>query len=337
MEYRQLGRTGVRVSPLCLGTMLYGQSVAEAESIDMIDRAISSGINFIDMANVYGGGETEKIVGAALRKLGCRERIVVATKVYWKTGEDDPNAGGNSRRHIIAECERSLQRLQTDYIDLYQLHRADRHVAIDETLRALDDLIRDGKVRYIGTSTFPSWQIVESLWAAKELGLNRFVCEQPVYNLLDRTVEREHLPMALTFGLGIIPWSPLAGGLLTGKYTREGGPGEGRWSAGSDFTGRKMIPAAFEVIEVLCQLADEKGCTPGQLALSWCARQPGVTAPIIGARTMEQLSDNLGALEVDISDEDCRRLDEVAPPQGVTVPFYDTTRGVDGGPRAHRF
>ena len=336
MEYRRLGRTGVKVSPLCLGAMLYGQSVGQAESIAMIERAIAAGINFIDMANVYGGGETEKIVGAAMRKLGCRERMVLATKVYWKTADDDPNAGGISRRHIIAECERSLQRLQTDYIDLYQLHRADRHVAIDETLRALDDLIRDGKVRYVGTSTFPSWQIVESLWAAKELGLNRFVCEQPVYNLLDRTVEREHLPMAQTFGLGILPWSPLAGGLLTGKYSREH-LAEGRWSSGRDFTGRTFDEAAFDVIEALCGLADEKACTPSQLALAWCAGQAGVTAPIIGARTMEQLEDNLGSLEVEVSEEDCRRLDEVAPPRSVSLAYYDSTRGVDAGPRVHRF
>src|SRR5918998_6330558 len=218
MEYRSLGRTGAKVSPLCLGCMMFGGKTDESPSWDIIDRAIDAGINFLDTANVYSRGRSEEVTGAALKRNGKRAQIVLATKVHGKMADDDPNMEGNSRRHIIAQCEASLRRLQTDYIDLYQIHRPDSTIPIDETLRALDDLIRDGKVRYIGTSTYAAWQVVESLAVSKELGLNRFICEQPPYNLLDRRIERELLPMARTYGIGIIPWSPIAGGLLSGKY-----------------------------------------------------------------------------------------------------------------------
>src|SRR6476646_3435507 len=200
--------------------MMFGRRASLAESVEIIDSAIEAGINFLDTANVYARGQSEEMTGEALKRNGQRHRIVLATKVHGAMDDADPNAQGTSRRHIIAECEASLRRLQTDYIDLYQLHRPRPEIAIDETLRALDDLIRSGKVRYIGTSTFAAWQLVDALWAAKELGLNRFVCEQPPYNLLDRRVERELLPMAQTYGLAVIPWSPLGGGLLTGNYSR---------------------------------------------------------------------------------------------------------------------
>src|ERR687893_78133 len=220
MEYRQLGRTGVQVSPLCLGCMMFGGKTGPEDSYAIIDRAIEAGINFLDTANVYSRGRSEEVTGAALKRNGKRQRIVLATKVHGNMADDDPNMAGNSRRHIVEQCEASLRRLQTDYIDLYQIHRPQPAIPIDETLRALDDLIRSGKVRYIGTSTFAAWQVVEALWIAKELGLNRFVCEQPPYHLLDRRIERELVPMAMTYGFGVIPWSPLAGGLLTGKYQR---------------------------------------------------------------------------------------------------------------------
>ncbi|MCA9926906.1 MAG: aldo/keto reductase, partial [Anaerolineales bacterium] len=204
MEYRNLGRTGVKVSPLCLGAMNFGMAAEEKESIEIIDAALDVGINFIDTANVYSRGVSEEIVGKALRQKGKRDRIVLATKVWARMDDNDPNAQWGTRRHIIEQCEASLKRLQTDTIDLYQIHRPSSEYPIDETLRALDDLIRDGKVRYIGTSTFAAWQIVESLWVSREYGLNRFVCEQPPYNLLDRRIEREMLPMAQTYGIGII-------------------------------------------------------------------------------------------------------------------------------------
>jgi aryl-alcohol dehydrogenase-like predicted oxidoreductase len=234
----------------------------------------------------------------------------------------------------MQECEASLRRLQTDWIDLYQIHRPTSDTPIDETLRALDDLIRAGKVRYVGTSTFAAWQIMESLWAAKELGLNRFVCEQPPYHLLDRRIERELIPMALTYGIGLIPWSPLAAGFLTGKYKRGEEPPE-EWRIHSDSKRAKthFTDRAFEVVDVVRELADAKGCDPAQIALAWVASRPGVTAPIIGPRTPEHLEGDLGALEVEITDADRDRLDEVAPPKGVIAPYHQA----DWGPHVHRW
>jgi aryl-alcohol dehydrogenase-like predicted oxidoreductase len=336
MELRDLGRTGVKVSPLCLGTMMFGARATAGESEEMISHALDAGVNFVDTANIYAGGESERIVGAALAKDARRHRIVLATKFRFPMSPDDPNAQGASRRHIITACEDSLRRLQTDWIDLYQIHRAVRGVPIDETLRALDDLVRAGKVRYLGTSGFPGWQMVESLWASKELGLHRFVCEQPAYSLLDRTAEREAIPAAQSFGMGVIPWSPLAGGLLTGKYAR-GADSEGRWQGGRDLAGRRMADAAFDVIDAIAALAAEKGCSPAQLSLAWCAQQPGVTAPIIGPRTLEQLEDNLGAVEVTLTEADRERLDQIVPPRSVTVTYYDNALGVDFGPRLDRW
>jgi aryl-alcohol dehydrogenase-like predicted oxidoreductase len=230
MEYRSLGRTGVKVSALCLGCMMFGNTAGPDDSYAIIDRAIGAGINFLDTADVYSRGRSEEVVGEALKRNGQRDRIVLATKVHGAMDDNDPNAEGTSRRHIIAACEASLKRLQTDSIDLYQLHRPRPEIAIDETLRALDDLVRAGKVRYIGSSTFAAWQVVEALWAAKELGLNRFVTEQPPYNIVDRRIERELLPMAQTYGIAVIPRSPLGGGILTGKYTaRQPPPAESRY------------------------------------------------------------------------------------------------------------
>ncbi len=336
MEYRSLGRTGVQVSELCLGCMNFGDRTEPEDSYAIIDRAIEAGINFLDTANVYGRGRSEEVVGEALKRNGKRDQIVLATKVHGRMADDDPNAWGNSRRHIIEQCEASLRRLQTDYIDLYQIHRPMSTLPIDETLRALDDLIRAGKVRYIGASTFAAWQVMESLWVAKELGLNRFVCEQPPYNLLDRRIERELLPMARTYGIATIPWSPLAGGLLTGKYRRDEEPPEDARYAdieGKPWMERRLTPEVYDVVEALDPLAEEKGCSMAQLALAWVLRQPGVTSPIIGPRTMSQLEDNLGAVDVAITDEDREALDEVSAPGGMLAPFYDA----DFGPHEYRW
>jgi len=334
MEYRSLGRTGMQVSMQCLGCMMFGRRAPESDSMDIIDRAIDAGINFLDMANVYGHGSSEETVGKALTRNGKRGRIVLATKVHGTMDEADPNAHGNHRRHIIEQCEASLRRLQTDYIDLYQIHRPGSDIPIDETLRALDDLIRAGKVRYIGTSTFAAWQVMESLWVSKELGLNRFVCEQPPYHLLDRRIERELVPMAITYGIGIIPWSPLAGGFLSGKYKRGQARVQGsRFEKENEWTDRHFADRAFDVLETLEKIAGEKGCTVSQLALAWCAQQPGITSPIIGPRTMEQLEDNLGALNVKITDEDKTRIDAVAPPGREIVSYYEA----DFGPHEYRW
>ncbi|GAB4331226.1 MAG: aldo/keto reductase [Dehalococcoidia bacterium] len=329
MKYRALGRTGVQVSSLCLGCMMFGGRTPPEDSHEIIARAIDAGVNFLDTANVYSRGRSEEATGAALKKLGVRHRVVLATKFHGVMDEEEPNARGNSRRHIIEQCEASLRRLQTDYIDLYQVHRPQPDIPIDETLRALDDLVRAGKVRYIGTSTFGAWQVVESLWIAKELGLNRFVCEQPPYNILDRRVERELLPMAQTFGIATIPWSPLGGGLLTGKYRRGEPPPPGSRFGGPlpERLRRRMTEAIYDVVEGLEPIAQEKGVTLSQLALAWCMQQPGVTSPIIGPRTMEQLEDNLGALEVAISDDDRARIDELVPPGRMVSPFYEAEFG----------
>ncbi len=337
MEYRNLGRTGVKVSPLCLGTMMFGRRTAEAESIDIIEHALGEGINFIDTANGYGAGDSERIVGKALAKDGRRAQVVLATKGYFPEDQHDPNARGLSRRHLVMACEASLKRLGTDWIDLYQLHRAQSDIPIDETLRALDDLIRAGKVRYIGTSMFPAWKIVEALWASKEFGLNRFVCEQPTFHLLDRTAERELLPAAQSFGVAVIPWGPLCGGLLTGKYTRDNTSVEGRWQGGKDNFGRPVTDKAFDVIDAVVGLANETGCTPSQLALAWNTAQPGVTAPIIGPRTKEQLIDNLGALDVSVTAEVSARLDEAAPPMSQSLRYYDAAMSADFRPNLGRW
>ena len=331
MEHRQLGRTGVKVSVLCLGCMMFGGKTGPEESYDIIDRAIDAGINFLDTANVYSRGRSEEVTGAALKRNGKRQQIVLATKVHGTMDDDDPNAQGNSRRHIIEQCDASLRRLQTDYIDLYQIHRPRPEIAIDETLRALDDLVRAGKVRYIGTSTFAAWQLVESLWASKELGLNRFVCEQPPYNLLDRRIERELLPMAQTFGLGVIPWSPIAGGLLSGKYSRsDPAPADARYSKPDNPIMERRVAEKdriFDVVERLQPITEAKGCTLAQLALAWCAQRPGVTSPIIGPRTMAQLEDNLGALGVALGEADNAQIDAISPPGQMVAPFYDASFG----------
>src|ERR671927_415431 len=314
MHYRSLGRTGTQVSELCLGCMMFGGRTDETASYDIIDRAIDSGINFLDTANVYSRGRSEEVVGKALKRSGKRDSVVLATKVHGRMDDEDPNASGNHRRHIIEQCEASLERLGVDHLDLYQIHRPSSQVPIDETLRALDDLIRAGKVRYAGTSTFAAWQLVEALWAARELGLNRFVTEQPPYHLLDRRIERELVPFAQTYGTALIPWSPLAGGFLTGKYSRDESqsPEDSRYGLQPRRMGRNhFTDESFDVLEAVQAIAGEKNCTPGQVALAWCKDKPGVTSPIIGPRTMDQLEDNLGAVDVSLEENDHERLDAV--------------------------
>lgn len=326
MQYTHLGRTGVKVSPLCLGTMNFGSRTPEDEAVRIIDQAIEAGINFIDTANLYGDanegvGRSEEIIGEALSRNGKRSRIVLATKVFFPMDPDDPNSSGLSRRHIIAECEASLKRLRTDHIDLYQLHRPVKHIPIDETLRALDDLVLAGKVRYIGTSEFPAWQIVEALWTSDRLGLNRFVTEQTFYNMTYRMTERELVPMAQRHGIAIMTYSPLGGGILTGKYRRDQSyPNDTRltfepWAAFWD----DLNDRVFDLLDVLAEISEEKGCTISQFVLAWTMAQPGITSVIVGPRTREQLADNLGALEVSVTDEDRKRIDAVSPPRGTLI------------------
>jgi len=335
-DFRLFGRTGIKVSPLTLGCMMFGGKTNREDSGRIIDRALDAGINILDTANVYNEGRSEEVTGEALKRNGRRARVFLATKVHGVMDPADPNGAGNTRRHIIAQCEASLRRLQTDWIDLYQLHRPQPEVAIDETLRALDDLIRAGKVRYIGTSTFAAWQVVEALWCARELGLNRFVCEQPPYNLLDRRIERELLPMAQTFGLATIPWSPIAGGLLTGKYHRGQPPPAGTRFfdlTKNPFLARRWTEEALRVVDMLQSMATTKGCPLSQLALAWVLGRPGVTSPIIGPRTLEQLEDNLKALDIAFTPEELKKIDEIVPPGTFTAPYYEASFG----PHSHRW
>ena len=321
MEPRTLGHTGVRVSPLCLGAMMFGAwgNTNHEECVRIIHRALDAGINFIDTADVYARGESEEIVGRALAG-GRRDNVVLATKVHGTMG-DDPNEFGNSRRWIVREVENSLRRLKTDWIDLYQIHRPEQDTDIDETLGALSDLIHAGKVRYIGSSTFPASQIVEAQWVARRRGRERFVCEQPPYSMLVRGIENDVLPTCRRYGMGVIPWSPLAGGWLTGRYR-----------VGSDLPDShraQRIPSRYdmslpgnqrklEAADALAKLAEASGLTLIELALAWVIRHPAVTAAIIGPRTMEHLESQLTAADVTLSDDVLDRIDEIMPP-GVNV------------------
>ena len=335
MEYRNLGRTGVKVSQQCLGTMMFGRRTNEAESIPIVQRALEEGINFFDTADIYGLGESERILGKALSAGSVRQRVILATKACIPMGRDDPNMGGLSRRYLISACEASLRRLNTDWIDLFYLHRSLPDVPIDETLRALDDLIRQGKIRYIGCSMFPAWKMVESIWVARELGLNRFVCDQSAYNLLDRAAEREAIPAARNYGLAFLPWGPLCGGLLSGKYRRDDTSAEGRWQGGRDNFDRPATSEAFDVIDIVVDLAREAGCTASQFALAWIAAQPGVTAPVIGPRTLEQLVDNVAAVDVTLSAEHLDCVDEVVPAMASAMRYYDEANRFDRAPNVY--
>jgi aryl-alcohol dehydrogenase-like predicted oxidoreductase len=325
MEYRTLGTTGVKVSPLCLGAMMFGAWGNEdhGDSIRIIHRALDAGINFVDTADVYSRGESEEIVGKALAG-GRRDSVILATKVQGSMG-DDPNERGNSRRWITREVESSLRRLGTDWIDLYQIHRPEHDTDIDETLGALTDLVRAGKVRYIGSSTFPGSQIVEAQWVAERRGRERFVCEQPPYSILVRGIESEVLPTCRRYGMGVIPWSPLAQGWLSGRF-RKGGPEPTSRRAG-------MLPRRWdmslrenqlklEAVDALARLAEEAGMTLIEMAIAFVIRHPAVTAAIIGPRTMEHLDSQLPAAEVELGDDVLDRIDEVVAP-GVNVSEAD--------------
>jgi aryl-alcohol dehydrogenase-like predicted oxidoreductase len=318
MNYRMLGRTGVQVSPLCLGAMMFGDwgNPDHDDSIEIIHRALDAGINFIDTADVYSRGESEEIVGKALAG-GRRDNVILATKVHGTMG-DDPNQFGNSRRWIVREVENSLRRLNTDWIDLYQIHRPELETTdLDETLGALSDLVRAGKVRYIGSSTFPASQIVEAQWVAERRGRERFVCEQPPYSILVRAVENDVLPTCQRHGMGVIPWSPLAGGWLTGRYRKDADAPQSHRAERIPARYDMSIPdnqRKLEAADALANLADEAGMSLIELALAFVLNHPAVTAPIIGPRTMEQLESQLPAADRRLSDEVLDRIDEIVAP-----------------------
>ncbi|AVT29115.1 aldo/keto reductase [Plantactinospora sp. BC1] len=316
MRYRSLGRTGIQVSPYALGTMMFGAlgNPDHDDSIRIIHRALDAGINFVDTADVYSQGESEEIVGKALK--GRRDGVVLASKVHYPMGED-PNHRGNSRRWIMTAVENSLRRLQTDYLDLYQIHRPDPTVDIEETLSALSDLIRSGKVRAIGTSTFPASEIVEAQWVAERRGLERFHAEQPPYSIVNRSIEREVLPIAQRYGMGTLVWSPLGQGLLTGRHRK----GKQTDTHRAGHTPQYFSDARkLEVVEQLVPLTEKAGLPMAHLAMAFAIAHPGVTSAILGPRTMEQLDDLLAGADVTLDDEILDRIDEIAPP------------GTDAGP-----
>jgi len=318
VSHRSLGATGVKVSPLCLGAMMFGAwgNTDHEDSIRVIHRALDAGINFIDTADVYSRGESEEIVGKALTG-GRRDSVVLATKVHGTMGED-PNQYGNSRRWIVHEVEASLRRLGTDWIDLYQIHRPEPDTDIDETLGVLSDLVHAGKVRYIGSSTFPAHQIVQAQWVAERRGRERFVCEQPPYSLLARGIEADVLPVCQSYGIGVIPWSPLGGGWLSGRYRKDGeSPASSRRAQMLPQRYDMSIPAnqaKLKAAQELGELAEQAGISLIEMALAFVINHPAVTAAIIGPRTMEQLESQLPALQRSLSADVLDRIDEIVPP-----------------------
>jgi aryl-alcohol dehydrogenase-like predicted oxidoreductase len=324
MEYRSLGRTGVKVSPLCLGAMNFGGPTSQNDSIAIINRALEAGINFIDTANVYSAGESERIVGQALKENGGREQVVLATKVHGRMG-DGPNEQGVSRYHILKACEDSLRRLQTDHIDLYQMHRPSLTVPVDETLRALDDLVRSGKVRYVGCSTYPAWMVMEALATSERYGLARYVSEQPPYNLLDRRIENELVPLCQKYGLALLPWSPLAGGILAARYPIDGRLPEGsRATRAGDFFRARVTHMGRQIATRVAELAQARGLTAAQFALLWVKDQPGITSPIVGPRTMSHLEEAIAVLDMTLDDADRPLFDELVHPGNAVADFHNT-------------
>ena len=324
MQYRTLGRTGVKVAPLCLGTDNFAAPTPEDESIELINRALDAGINMIDSANSYAGGESERIIGRAFQENGKRHQVILSTKIHYAIGPG-PNDSGNSRLYIMRACEEALTRLQTDYIDLLQMHRPSPEIPIEETLSALTDLVRQGKVRYIGCSTHPAWQVMEAIMVSELKGLARYVSEQPPYNLLDRRIENELVPLCQAHGLGIISWSPLAMGILAGRYNdAKNYPTGSRAANRGGIYAERINARGIEVGKQFVKLAQDAGISPVQLANLWVKDQPGITAPIIGPRTVDQLELLLPVLEMTLSDEIRAACDLLVPPGSAVANFHNS-------------
>jgi 1-deoxyxylulose-5-phosphate synthase len=327
MEYRQLGRTGLHVSALALGTGNFGDMTSEETARRILETAIEAGINLLDTADGYCGGESERIIGRFLQDTGQRDRVLIATKVFYPTGPG-PNDRGLSRHHVLRACEASLRRLRTDHVDLYLLHRSASLVTpIEETLEALTDLLRQGKVSYVGCSTFPAWQVMEALMVSAQRGFVRFVVESPPYNLLDRRAENERIPLCQKYGLGVLPWSPLAMGMLAGRYPADGSFPEGSRAAQNPqgIYAQRVSRRGARVGAGLAELAAQRGLSPGQLALLWVKDQPGVTAPIVGPRTTDQLAEMLAVAERSADDALRAALDALNPPGTAVANFHNTS------------
>ena len=313
MKYRKLGKTGLKVSEICLGTMTFGNQIDEAESIKLIRWTIDAGINFIDTADMYVDGRTEEIVGKALKEV--RQSVVLATKVgAWQSGPD-VNDIGLSRKHIMDAIEGSLRRLGTDYIDIYYTHMPDNTTPIEETLRALDDLIRQGKVRYIGCSNYLAWQLCKTLWVSDNKNLARFDCIQPPYNLITRGIEDELLSLCTSEGVGVCVYNPMAGGLLSGKHDPNRPPPEdtrfGNKRQGKSYTGRYWLPGNFEAVARFKKIAEKHGRSMPRFSLAWVLNNPAITSIICGANSIKQLEENVGAVEITLTGEELKVCDEV--------------------------
>ena len=330
MQYRNLGRSGVKVSPVCLGTMMFGGQTGAADSIRIMHKAIDAGINFFDTANVYNAGESEKVIGEALSDR--RERVVLATKGRSPMGQG-PNESGASRLHLVRALDASLKRLKTDYVDIYYVHTPDYATPIEETLRALDDMVCSGKVHYIGCSNFRAWRLMEALWTSDKLNLQRFSCIQPLYNIVNRDIEVELLPACRELGIGVVSYSPLARGILTGKY-KAGQPfPEGSRASRNDkrMQQAELREASFVVAEEIRRHCAKRGVGMSQFALAWCLANPNITSVIIGPRTMEQFDDNLGCLEVKIDTADESFINGLVPPgEHSGKGFQDTQYPITG-------
>jgi aryl-alcohol dehydrogenase-like predicted oxidoreductase len=330
MNYRNLGRTGLKVSPLCLGTMMFGGPTNADDSIAIMHESLDRGINFFDTANIYNAGESEVVVGRAIADR--REKIVLATKGRGPMGQG-PNDSGASRGHLMRALDQSLCRLKTDYIDLYYQHTPDYTTPIEETLRALDDMIRSGKVRYIGCSNFRTWRLMEALWTSDRLNLHRFACVQPLYNIVNRDVEVELLPMCREYGVGVVSYSPLARGILSGKYRAGEAYPEGSRAARNDkrMQQAELREASFFVAEEINRYCTAKGLAMSQFALAWCLANPIVTSVIIGPRTKEQFEDNVKCLGVSVTPEDEAFINGLVPPgEHSGKGFQDTQYPITG-------
>jgi aryl-alcohol dehydrogenase-like predicted oxidoreductase len=335
-DYRLLGRTGIKVSPLCLGTDNFADPTPEVECAQILETAMDAGINLIDTGDVYAEGEGERVIGRTLKANGRRHEVLIATKVDHGrrtvgatledfTDEIGPNDYGHSRLNLIRACEGSLERLQTDYIDLYQLHRPSPEIPFDEILRALDDLVTSGKVRYIGCSTHPAWMVAEAVLTSELKGYVRFASEQPPYNLLDRRIENELVPLCQHLGLGLITWAPMAMGVLAGRYDNDSDFPEGsRASLRGGFYADRVTRAGVEIGREFSKIAAGMDLTPAQLAILWTKDQPGVTAPLIGPRTMAHLEPLLPVLEMSLPDDVRAACDALVPPGSVVADFHNT-------------
>ena len=324
MEYRVLGRSGVKVAPLGLGTGNFADPTPEDEAERILYRAIDAGINLIDTGNSYSDGESERYIGRALAKGKRRHEVILATKVFYRVGSG-PNDEDLSRLHIMRACEDSLRRLQTDHIDLYQMHRPSPSIPAEETLGALTDLVQQGKVRYIGSSVHPSWKIMEAIMVSELKGYARIISEQPPYNLLDRRIENEVVPMCQAYGLGLITWSPLAQGVLAGRYASATSlPADSRGALRGGIYSERITEAGIAVGNQMVRLAEAHGLSPAQLAVLWVKDQPGITAPLIGPRTLDHLERLLPVLDMSLSDELRAACDELAPPGSAVASFFNS-------------